>query len=471
MSIHPLAGGTAVTDDLDRVRRRRADGRAMAATALKAVFWLTVAMTFVLFLIWGGPATLTLGTALTAAGTMAGLIGTDLVLVMVFLAARVPLVDRIIGHDVALACHRRLGEPALYLILAHFALLTVGRAIENGRDVVAETMALIGGPDDTGLAYLGLAVFVLVVVTSAVSAIRRWFTHEVWFAVHALSYVGIVLALPHQSMDGAVLDPRSNRYVYWLTLYAIAFGAMLVFRVVLPLVRSAWHDIRVTRVERIAPDVVSIHLSGRRLDRLRAAGGQYAVWRFWTRATWFHGHPVSLSAVPTATTARITVRALGAGSARISRVRPGTRVGFAGLFGIFTDAARSRPRLVVVAAGVGVTPVRALLEDSPLRPGEATIVLRGRGDDDRYLWDEVGALAEATGSRLVLMSGSRPPGQDTWMTEEAVRAGLTIATLLPDLLDSDLYVCGPPAWADLVVRDARAAGLVPAQIHLERFDW
>ncbi|GAA2677443.1 ferredoxin reductase family protein [Actinoplanes palleronii] len=455
----------------DDGRRRRSDRRARATGLLKAVFWLTVAMTVVLFGLWGGPERLTPGTALTSAGTMAGLIGTDLVLVMVFLAARVPLVDRIVGHDVALAWHRTLGEPALYLILAHFALLTVGRATENGRNVAAETLALIGGPDDTGLAYLGLATFLVVVVTSAVAAIRRWFSHEAWFAVHALSYLGIVMALPHQSMDGAVLDPRSNRYVYWLTLYAIAFGAMLVFRVVVPIVRSARHGLRVTHVERIAPDVVSIHLAGRRLDRLRAAGGQYAIWRFWTRATWFHGHPVSLSAVPTATTARITVRALGKGSDRISRVRPGTRVGFAGVFGVFTAAARRSPRLAVVAAGVGVTPVRALLEDSRLQPSEATIVLRGRGEDDRYLWDEVSALAATTGSRLVLMPGSRAPGGDSWMSAQAVQEGNVIEKVFPDLSDSDLYVCGPPAWADAVVRDARATGLPAAQIHLERFDW
>jgi predicted ferric reductase len=173
MSIQPRPGETAVADEPDGERRRRSDRRALAATLLKVIFWLTVAITFVLFGIWGGPEKLTAGTALTSAGTMAGLVGTDLVLVMVFLAARVPLVDRIIGHDVALAYHRKLGEPALYLILAHFALLTVGRATGNGRNVAAETMALIGGPDDTGLAYIGLAMFILVVVTSAVKAIRR----------------------------------------------------------------------------------------------------------------------------------------------------------------------------------------------------------------------------------------------------------------------------------------------------------
>lgn len=458
--------------DLDGERRRRARRRAVAAGALRAVFWLSVAMTVVLFLLWGGPAKIDdVGTALTAAGIMAGLLGTDLVLVMVFLAARVPFVDRIIGHDVALAYHRRLGEPALYLILAHFVLLTVGRSAGNGFDVVAETMTLLRSPDDVLLAYLGLGVFVVVVVSSAVAAVRRWFSHEVWFAVHTLSYLGIVFALPHQSIDGAVLDPRSGRYVYWLALYAIAFGAMLVFRVVMPVVRSARHGLRVTRVERIAPDVVSIHLSGRRLDRLRAAGGQYAIWRFWTRSTWWHGHPVSLSAVPTATSARITVRDLGKGSAGISRVRPGTRVGFAGMFGVFTDASRSRPRLAIVAAGVGVTPVRAILEDSPLRHGEATIVLRGSGPGDRYLWDEVETLADASGSRVITMSGARPPDLETWMSAAAVRQGITLEKLFPHLSDSDLYVCGPPAWAAAVVRDARAAGLPAAQIHLEKFDW
>ncbi len=56
------------------------------------------------------------------------------------------------------------------------------------------------------------------------------------------------------------------------------------------------------------------------------------------------------------------------------------------------------------------------------------------------------------------------------MTEEDVRRGVSLRSVFPDLLDSDLYVCGPRAWSDLVVREARLAGVPEHQIHHERFE-
>ena len=250
----------------------------------------------------------------------------------------------------------------------------------------------------------------------------------------------------------------------------VAFGSIALFRFLLPVFRSAWHGLRVERTEQIAPGVFSLTLTGRDLSRLRTAGGQYAIWRFWTGATWWHAHPISFSAVPTDTTARITVRDLGRGSAAIGRVRPGTRVSLEGPYGAFTDEHRVAPKLAVIAAGIGITPIRSLLEDSPLHPGEATVILRGSSLDESYLWNEIGALHSMRGNTVYTMLGARPPGLSTWMSAEALARGVTISSALPELLHSDLYVCGPRSWADLVVRDARAAGLPDAQIHVERFD-
>jgi len=55
------------------------------------------------------------------------------------------------------------------------------------------------------------------------------------------------------------------------------------------------------------------------------------------------------------------------------------------------------------------------------------------------------------------------------MTEEDLRRGVTLGSVFPHLLESDLYVCGPQSWADLVVQDARRAGVPAHRIHHERF--
>lgn len=470
MSLRTQPARRFTPDRIDRTRRAVSRRRARTADLLFVACSTSVAIAVGLYLAYGGLATATdASSMITAAGIVTGLVGTDLILVMLVLAARIPLIDRVVGQDKAMAFHRRLGKPALYLILAHGILLTTGYAMADGQSVVAETVTLFNAPD-VALAYLGLGLLVAVVVTSVV-AVRRRFSYEAWHLIHLLSYAAVLVAVPHQLSAGAVLADGTWQRVYWLGLYVLAFGSIGVFRFIVPMVRSARHDIRVAAMEQIAPGVVSIHLTGRDLDRLRTRGGQYAIWRFWTGSTWWHAHPISFSAVPTNGTARITVRDLGRGSRALGRVRPGTRVSIEGPYGVFTDAHRSAPRLAVIAAGIGITPIRSLLEDSSLRPGEAAVILRGTDDSQRYLWDEIGSLAGMRGSTVHTMMGARPPGLATWMSAEALGRGVTISSALPHLLNSDLYICGPQAWTDLVVRDALAAGLPSAQLHVERFDW
>jgi predicted ferric reductase len=407
--------------------------------------------------------------AVTTAGILAGLIGTDLVLVMLVLAARIPVIDRTFGRDVVLAQHQRLGKPALYLLLAHGALVILGYAMRDGVSPVAETISLLS-LGDIVLAVLAMALFVAVVVTSLV-VVRRRFPYELWHGIHLLSYVAVLTALPHQLSLGGVFAEGTFQRAYWIALYAVAIGSIGWFRFLVPTLATLRHDLRVERVERISADVVSIHLRGRDLARLGVVGGQYAMWRFWSNRTWWHAHPISFSSVGDGTLVRITVRVLGAGSGRLAQLPAGTRVSIEGPYGIFTGRSRTAPHLAVIAAGIGVTPVRGMLEDAELVPGEATVLLRAGRPDERYLWSEIGALVERSGGRIYGSVGPRPAGMATWMSADNVSRGVSLDTVFPGLRSSDVYVCGPQAWTDLVVRDVLAAGVPASRIHTERFDW
>lgn len=456
---------------LRRVDHRRTYARrARRADLLVMALWTSGAIAAALFLLSGGAAQFTTpAEVVTSLGIVAGLIGTDFILVMLVLAARIPVIDRTIGHDRAIATHRRLGKPALYLLLGHGALLLIGYGMSEGYNPVAELGPMLALPD-MPLAFVGMGLLIAVVVTSLV-AVRRRFSYEGWHLVHLLSYASVAFALPHQLSVGGVLAEGTAQRIYWIALYVVAFGAIVTFRFVEPVVSSLRHRIVVDDVVGIAPGVTSIHLKGRNLRALGAEGGQFFIWRFWTRRTWWHSHPVSLSSVPTGSTARITVRELGKGSGRISTVPRGTRVSIEGPYGLFTDAARTSPKLAIVAAGVGVTPIRALLEHAQFAPGEATVLLRAGSQDETYLWDEVRDLAAAKGATCFVMVGHRARTGPSWMSETDARRGVTLMATFPDLLRSDLYLCGPTAWLESLEADALAAGIRPHQIHAERFDW
>ncbi|TFB53083.1 oxidoreductase [Cryobacterium tagatosivorans] len=441
------------------------------ADTLQVLSIVSVALVIAIFLADGGAARFgTPADALTSLGILSGLVGSDLLLVMLLLAARLPLIDRAFGHDRAMAVHQSLGKPALYLLLAHGALLVGGYALAENSTLPAEVWTMLTQLPDMPLAFVGLGLLIAVVVSSIV-VVRRRFRYEAWHAVHLLAYIAVLVSIPHQlSVGGLLRDGTFQRY-YWLALYAAVAGSILLFRFVIPVVRSIRHGLVVAGVDRVAPGVVSIRLKGRRLNKLNASAGQFFIWRFWTPGLWWQAHPFSLSAAPGGNSLRITVRGLGDATAELPSLTRGTRVSFEGPYGLFTERARTSPRLVLVAAGIGVAPIRSLLESASFEPGGATVILRSPTVGEGYLADEMAELCARRGATLRVIAGHRPAGVDSWLPADAAAAGVTLATLVPELREADLYVCGPRRWTDAVVQDARSAGMRTRQVHYERFDW
>ena len=155
--------------------------------------------------------------------------------------------------------------------------------------------------------------------------------------------------------------------------------------------------------------VVSIEVEGEHLDELRAEAGQFFRWRFLTPDTWLTAHPFSLSAPPTGDRLRLTVKALGAGSTRLQSIAVGTWVVAEGPYGAMTAARRIRRNVLLVAGGVGITPMRALFETMPLAPGQdLTLLYRARDLEQVLFRDELEMIARRRGARPHYLLGRDP---------------------------------------------------------------
>jgi ferredoxin-NADP reductase len=305
-----------------------------------------------------------------------------------------------------------------------------------------------------------------------VRRVRGRLRRESWHLLHLYAYSGVALALPHQLWTGGDFLSSRAATVYWWGLWALAALAILQFRVGLPLVRSLRHRLVVEQVVPEAPGVVSVYFTGRHLHRLPVRAGQFFNWRFLDGPGWSRANPYSLSATPDGRRLRITVRAHGDGSARLADVRPGTRVLFEGPYGRLTGAVRTRRHLVMMASGIGITPLRALLEELEYRPGEATLLYRTSDPSDVVLHVELQLLAARRGVRVQYLPGRRSADPDSWLPAEAGTAdpALVLKRLAPAIEGSDVYVCGPPSWMDAVALACDRLGVPPLQVHLERFD-
>lgn len=464
LSARHVAATGVPGDDYVRKGRRREFRR----DALTVLSWAFIAASLALFLADGGASQFnTLGGGVVALGTISGLVATAFVAFMTILIARVPIIDATIGQDRATILHATLGKGVVYGLVAHALFLLVGYSISGKVDLVSAFASLWeGGGLDFIWAWVGLALFIGIGVTSLL-AFRRRNPYELWYAIHLTTYLAVLASLPHQFSMSGLLAPGTKSRALWLAMWVLAAFCVLAFRVFLPLYTSLEHRLRVKRVVPAGQDAVSIELVGKGVERLGATGGNWFNWRFWTPELALQPHPFSLSAEPTEDGLRLTVRNLGNGSARIQRLRPGTAVSIEGPYGLFTDAARTRDRVVLAGAGIGIAPVRALLEATSVEPGKAAVILRATTPKQLYLADEITAICTARGVPVITLVGSRA-GQ-RWVPTS--HAGHRLTDFVPWVAEADVYVCGPDAWMDAFAEDARICGVAPAQLHRESFDW
>ena len=409
--------------------------------------------------------------AVSAAGRVTGLWASDLLLIQVLLMARIPLVERAFGQDRLARWHRWTGFTSFHLMVAHIVLITLGYAGSARANAFAELWDLVVSYPGMLLATAGTALLVLVVVTS-MRAARRKLRYESWHLLHLYAYLGVGLALPHQLWTGAdfIASPLSR--AYWWTLYGAAAGAVLIYRIGLPLWRSWRYGLTVSHVVPEGPGLTSVYLRGRRLDRLPVRAGQFFQWRFLDGPGWSRTHPYSLSAPPREDLLRITVKDLGDGSARVAGLRPGTRTLIEGPYGKLTGETYGAGPVVLLACGIGITPLLALLGELPYRPGEATLIYRARSESEAAFRDELDWLAGQRGVRVVYLFGPRAE-RSSWLPASLAHFddADTLRRTVPDIARSHVYVCGPDGWTDAARAAARSAGVDLERLHTERFAW
>lgn len=409
--------------------------------------------------------------AVSAIGRLAGLWASDLLLLQVLLLARIPLVERAFGQDRLARWHRWAGFTSFWLMIAHIVLITLGYAGAVHANVLAELWDMVLTYPGVLLATAGTVALVMVVVTS-VRAARRRLRYESWHLLHLYAYLGAGLALPHQLWTGTDFIGSPASTAYWWTLYAVAAGAVLVYRVARPAWRSWRHRMVVSHVVAEGTGLTSVYLTGRHLPDLPVRAGQFFQWRFLDGPGWSRSHPYSLSATPQGQLLRITVKNLGDGSARVASMRPGTKALIEGPYGKLTGETYAGGPVVLLACGIGITPLLSLLGELPYRAGEATLIYRARTEAEVTFRAELDWFAAHRGVRIAYLLGPRAT-RPSWLPGQFADHGdaEALREIAPQVADSHVYICGPDAWTEAARAAARTAGVKPGHLHTEMFSW
>jgi predicted ferric reductase len=401
---------------------------------------------------------------LAGLGQLAALYGTALALLNLVLLARVPWLDRWFGMGGLIALHRWAGFACVWLLVGHGVLTVAGFALADGAGLVDEAWTLATTEPFVLMAVASLALFILVAITSVRLVRRRVLSYETWHGLHLYAYLALALGLLHQLAIGRDLADDPVARAYWVGLYVAAFGAIIAFRVGLPVYRTIRHGLRVGNLVVEAPGVVSVYLVGRNLETLPMRAGQFLVIRFLTEG-WWRGHPYSVSAQPNSRWIRVTIKDLGDDSGRVAGIPIGTRVLFEGPYGNLTAERGSASRVLLIGGGIGIAPLRALAEELSGQQRKVTVVYRARRPDDVVFRDEFDILASRRGVRLHLLLGRR----DARGAAGDPLGAAMLGRLVPDVAAHDVYVCGPDGLIDAVGRTLRRLGVPAGRIFSERF--
>jgi predicted ferric reductase len=397
-------------------------------------------------------------------GRVTGLIGTYLVLWQLLLMARLPSLEHAFGLERMAVLHKWNGYLAIGLLLGHGVFQTLGYQLGDGKDVAAQLLDFVSSYEGVLAAIVALGLF-LAVIGVSITIARRKLAYETWYFIHLYTYLAVALAFSHQIATGVDFAGNPIFVWYWYLLYLVVGGVLLLYRVVGPLVAFQRHRFTVRSVEREGRGVFSVYIGGRDLGEFEAEAGQFAIWRFLDAKRWWQAHPFSISAIPDGKQLRITVKNIGDFSSGVHALKPGTPVILEGPFGKFIERP-ANPKVLLVAGGIGITPIRPLAEEMAADGFDVQVLYRVHDQGDLVFRRELDELATNQGVRvnyLLTESASRRVARDSWFQPDSLKR------LVPDITDRVVYVCGPSGMLRLVVGSLKALGLPSGQIRTEVF--
>jgi predicted ferric reductase len=399
-----------------------------------------------------------------AIGNVTGLIGTYCILWQLMLLSRLTFLENAFGMERLTWLHKWNGYSALIALLVHTIFLIIGYALLDHVDLVAQFLDFLWNWEDLLKATVGMIMLIIIVFIS-IGIVRRRMKYETWYLVHIFTYLAILLAFSHQLSVGSDFVGQPLFQAYWYALYILAVGTITLYRFVRPVYLVYKYRFRVEKTVRETPDVLSVYITGGHLDRLHFEPGQFMIWRFLSRELWWQAHPFSISVGPGGRHLRITVKQLGDFTRSLSSLKPGTYVSVDGPHGNFTTRPLSNSKLLLIAGGVGITPIRSILEHLPAGINSVVLVHAVRNRAQMALHQELESLiAKRKGTLKYILSAETAPGFASGTLDAA-----NLRALVPDAASREVMLCGPPLMMDAVTKTLVAQGVARRHIHTERF--
>lgn len=401
---------------------------------------------------------------LLAISRLAGLWATQLALYQLLLIGRVKWVEAQFGLDKLSKIHKWNGYTILGFVILHIVLVTKAYAGFSQLDLITQFFNLNTQLEDVFKAFLATLILFGTIALS-ITIVRRNLKYEYWYYVHLLNYLTFLLFVGHQLNLGMSTESFPFQ-IYWMATYVVTAGLIGWFRFLIPTYHFWKHDFRIEKIEQLN-NAVNIYITGNDLSSLKRESGQFFILRFLQKGFWYEAHPFSMSWSEVQPNLRVTIKNLGDFTSKVSNLKPGTKVLIDGPHGVFTKKQINSNKLLLIAGGIGITPIRSLMED--LSGKSDTILLYStKTRADALLSDEIDLYATRPNTQIKYIL-SEEPAQTLGDALGGMLDQAMLARLVPDIQERQVFLCGPPRMMDAIRSALVKLGLPKNKIHFERF--
>lgn len=404
---------------------------------------------------------------------LAALVGTSMLILHLLLVARVPWIEKVFGLDRLTGAHKRLSKPLMYVLTIHVFVSVLASSFQNNMNIWNAFVQIASSYPEMIAATFGFALMI-VVMFSSIQVARRNLSYEVWYLLHLLAYVAVMLAIPHQIVFGTDLLAEPILTLYYISLYVFTLVNVIWFRSLRSVVRSYVMGLHIGKVAPAGNNSTSVYVHGKNLKKLGIKSGQFFMFRIMTPKDFWRPHPFSVSSSASENFIRFTIGERGDDTSRMKNLRVGTKVILEGPYGIFTEMKRTKQKVVLFAGGIGIAPIRSLAKEMIALPGDLTIIYRFNASEDAALSEELHEIADKNGYLLHLLIGERS-SKTSWLPkalgDTKKQDHVVLTELAPDIIESDIYICGPSPWVDSLGKTLSKLNISRSQIHVEEFAW
>lgn len=304
---------------------------------------------------------------------------------------------------------------------------------------------------------------------------QKW-NFEKWYYAHLSVYIAIILAFGHQLELGGDFAESKIFTWYWYLLYAFVALMLAIYRFGKPLWLFYKHRFYIEKIIAETPDVTSVYISGKQIDQFKFNPGQFVIVRFLDKQRRWQAHPFSLSQPFNGQNIRLSIKASGDFTATTYNLQFTTPVLLEGPYGVFTPNKLKNNKALLIAGGIGITPIRGIMEALGENKKEVILLYANKTEKDIALRKEIEKLGEKYHFPVhhILNNQPKSPNLKSQVSSlTTIHNGMInqdlLQKLVPEINTYEVFLCGPPPMMAAITKTLISLGVPKQNIYFEKF--